>query len=239
MSDKLAKVETFAALAPVENDLGFNPAEVMAENVGAGGMDPSKLDRIKIPAGGGTAWELPTLDGKGDVAKELTGIIVAKRDVRSYYATKYTGGNEPPECYSLDCVNGVGEPGGNCETCPFSQWGTAKDDEGNFTDGQACKQRLMLLFIQKNSTLPMVINVPASSLKTMTPYFVRLGGAGLPFWCVVTNLTLVKDKTAAGIPYSQVQPEYVRTLDKETELPAMISYRKNLLPMFNLLQPEG
>jgi hypothetical protein len=240
MSDKLAKIDTFSALAPAgENDLGFDPAAVMAENMGAGGLDPTKLDRIKIPAGGGTAWEIPTLDGKGDVAKELEGIIVAKRDVRSYYATKYTGGNEPPECYSIDCKTGVGEPGGSCEECPFSEWGTAKDDEGNFTGGQACNQRLMMLFIQKNSILPLVISIPPSSLKSMTPYFLRLAGSGLYYWAVVSKLTLEKDKSGSGIDYSKVVPEYVRTLSVKEEIPAIKQYRQNLLPTFNLMQPES
>jgi hypothetical protein len=237
-NDKLAKVDTFAALAPMgETDLGFDPAQVMAENIGAAGIDPSKLDRVKIPAGGGQAWEIPTLDGKGDVAKELNVIIVAKADVRSYYDTKFSGGNEPPSCYSIDCVHGVGNPGGLCDDCAFSKFGTARDDEGNFTDGQACSQRLMMLCIKGDSTLPFVISAPPSSLKTIEPYFIRLAGQRLPFWAVVTNLSLQKQKSGSGIIYSQVQPEYVRTLTKD-EIASLREYRENLLPTFNLLAPE-
>jgi hypothetical protein len=240
MSTKLAKIDTFAAISPVTDDvseLGFSAQDVMAENLGPGGLDPTKLDRVKIPAGGGTAWEIPTLDGKGDVVKDLTVIIVAKRDVRSYYATKYSGGNEPPDCYSVNCIHGVGDPGGMCETCPFSQFGTAKDENGEFTDGQACSQRLMLLCIAPDSLIPFVVSVPPSSLKTMQPYFIRLAGQRLPYWAVVTTLTLNKDKSGSGITFSKVVPEYARTLTKD-EVVALRSYRENLLPTFNLVQPE-
>lgn len=238
MSDKLAKVDSFAALVPVDGPAGlFSQDEVMSDNIGVGGVSPSQLDRVKVPSGGGTAWEIPTLDGKGDVAKELDVIIVAARDVRSYYDTKYTGGNEPPVCHSLDCVTGVGEPGGNCEDCPFSQWESATDDDGNPTNGQACNQRKLMLCIAKDSALPFVISAPPTSLKSVGTYFLRLAGQMLPHWGVVTKLVLEKGKSGGGIDYSVIAPSYVRTLTPE-EVPAIRQYRKNLLPMFNLISAE-
>jgi len=232
---ELAQVTTFAALTPFgETATGFDPSEVMAENLGGAGLSPSQLDKVKIPSGGGIAWEIPTLDGKGDIAKELTVIIVAKNEIRSFYASKYTGGNEAPDCYSIDCKTGVGKPGGQCAGCPNAEWGTAKDENGNPTNGQACKQRIMLLCISENSSLPFLINAPTTSLKTLHAYFMRLAGANLPFYGVVTSLKLAKGKSGGGIDHSVIEPEWVRNLTVE-EIPGIRAYRANLLPMFNLV----
>jgi hypothetical protein len=234
-NDQLAKIDSFAALVPAsEAAASFDRSEVMSENLGAGGLNPSDLDRVKIPAGGGTAWEIPTLDGRGDVAKELNVIIVAARDVRSYYSEKYNGDKNPPDCVSLDCVNGVGDPGGLCASCPMAQWGSAVDQTGNPTAGQACAQRKMMLCITENSTLPFVISAPPSSLKNLKKYFMRLAGAGLPYFGVVTKLTLERTASGSGIDHSVIVPEYIRTLTEE-EIPAIKSYRSGLLPMFNMV----
>lgn len=229
---------TFAALAPMNDEESlFAPDEVMADNFGNQTLNPNDLDRVKIPAGGGTAWEVPTIDGEIEYRKELNVIIVAQRDVRSYYSTAFDGGNAPPDCYSLDCVNGIGEPSGKCVTCPFSQWGSATDANGNPTDGQACNQRKLLLCISEDSTLPFLISAPPSSLKALKKYLVRLSGAKLPFWGVVTSLTLEKQKSGGGIDHSVINPKYVRTITKE-EIPLMRSYRQSLLSMFDMVRPD-
>lgn len=238
MADKLAKVDTFQAIVPASDAKAlFNRNEVIEENMGAGGLSPNQLDRVKVPSGGGLAFEVPTLDGSGDIAKSLEVVIVAARDIRAYYATKYKGGNQPPDCFSIDCVHGNGNPGGMCQTCPFSQWGSAVDDEGQPTNGQACSQKKMMLCITKESTIPFVISAPPTSLKSLQSYFLRLAGQGLPYWGVVTKLSLEKGKSTGGIDYSVLKPEYVRTLTEE-EVPYMRAYRANLLPMFNLVKPE-
>lgn len=239
MGDKLAKVSTFAAIAPLDKTSAalFDRSEVMAENLGAGGLSPNQLDRVKVPAGGGTTWEIPTLDGRGEAIKELQVIIVAAQDVRAYYATAYDGGNNPPDCYSLDCKFGVGDPGGPCEACPWSQFGTGKDANGNPTNAQACSQKKMMLCIREDSTLPFVISAPPGSLGAVSKYFMRLAGANLPYYGVVTSLTLEKVKSGNGTPYSMVKPEFVRALTAE-EVPGIKAYRANLLPMFRLATPS-
>ena len=38
-------------------------AEIIKENIGNSSIGQFDLDRIKIPAGGGVIWSVPTLDG--------------------------------------------------------------------------------------------------------------------------------------------------------------------------------
>ena len=86
--------------------------DAVAANLGDSAMSASDLERIKIPAGGGTAWTVQGLDGE-EMLKELSGIIVAWRDTRAYWSVpmEQSDGNMPPDCYSLDARTGIGKPG--------------------------------------------------------------------------------------------------------------------------------
>ena len=231
----LAKAEPFRALVPmIEGGSGFDPAAVMRENIGPDGLDPNSLDKVKIPSGGGIAWEIPTLDGTGDIAKTLEVVIVAAQDVRAYYSTRYTGDKNPPDCVSLDAKTGAGEPGGPCATCQHAQWGTAKNDEGEFTDGQACSQKKMMLCLNQDSTLPFVIKIPSGSLGNLSKYFMRLAGANLFYYAVVTRLSLEKKASGSGVDYSTVVPEFVRALSPE-EFAGVVNYRGGMLDKFTAI----
>lgn len=71
-----------------------------AMNEDCAGID-LQLDRIKIPAGGSTAFEIPGADADDtQMAKEITGVILFNHPANAYY--KYTGGSNPPDCSSFD-----------------------------------------------------------------------------------------------------------------------------------------
>ena len=78
------------------------------------------FDRIKIPSGGTTAFEVPG-DSEDDVemVKEINGVILYNHPAFSFYTEKYTGGNNPPDCGSFDGV--VGYVG---NTCGFASCGS-------------------------------------------------------------------------------------------------------------------
>ena len=61
--------------------------QVLAENLGAGGMSEFDLQRIKIPAGGGIAFEVTDLDGEKSVPK-IKAVILLHRDVRGYWPSR-------------------------------------------------------------------------------------------------------------------------------------------------------
>jgi len=56
--------------------------DAVLANLGDNGVSAQDFERVKIPAGGGTAWALQSLDGE-ELVKELAGIIVAWRDTRA------------------------------------------------------------------------------------------------------------------------------------------------------------
>ena len=127
--------------------------EAMNVNVGDGGLNATDLERIKIPAGGGTAWTIQGLDGE-EMLKELSGIIIAWRDTRAYWSVpmEESDGNMPPDCYSLDARTGEGKPGGNCHKCPNAEFGS-----GSKGEGQACKLVRQLFLVREDNLLPEIV----------------------------------------------------------------------------------
>lgn len=166
------------------------------------------FDRIKIPAGGSTAFEVPG-DDEDDVtmAKDITGVILFNHPAYAYYVDKYTGGSNPPDCGSFDGISGSGNPGGSCATCPYNQFGSG--------DGQskACKNRRFIYVIREGELFPMVLSLPTGSLKEFTKYVKRQLTKGRKLNQVVTKISLKKATSNSGIAYSQAVFSFVRPLD--------------------------
>jgi hypothetical protein len=171
----------------------------VAANLGDGNINTWDFERIKIPAGGGTAWTIQNLDGE-EMVKEISGIIVAWRDTRAYWSVpmEQSDGNMPPDCCSLDARTGTGKPGGDCRKCPFAQFGS--DPRGG---GQACKLVRQLFFIREDNLLPEIVNLPPSSVKPARQYFMRLASKAVPCYSLITKIALEKTKNTQGIVYSR------------------------------------
>lgn len=172
------------------------------------------IETIKVPAGGGIAWQVPT-DGEDEVTKAFDGIIIAQRATRQYWASGIDeGGTSRPDCHSagdIDLVPGVGTPGGNCRTCPLGQFNS--DPDGG--DGKACKDHILLFIMMPDSFLPICLQLPTMSIKTFKEHMVKKSRAGRRFSQAVTQFTLKEVLNKAGIMYSQVQFKSVANLSPE------------------------
>lgn len=193
------------------------PAEQLTrfliENIGSQGLKPTDLDRIKVPAGGGSSWEVPTLKGP-EPMKVIEGIILTFKDQRAYWKSKDTN-NAPPDCSSPDSLIGIGNPGGACHKCPLAQFGSALDAKGGTAKGQACKQMRLLLFLRQETMLPMLISLPPTSIQYAKKYFLRLVSNGYPYYGVTTQLRLEQAKNAGGTSYSVATLDMGRALEPE------------------------
>lgn len=196
------------------------PAEklvaVIQANV-AGGISPFDLMRLKVPAGGGIAWTVPSLSGPAESEKIIEGVIVAWSDQRAYWKQEFSGAGTPPDCASRDNITGVGEPGGRCRTCALAQFGSAPKKANAKSDprGQACKQMRLLFIIRPGDLLPIIVAVPPTSLKNVRDYFLNLAREGVPYYQCTTRLGLASDKNADGIAYSLVEPRLGQQLSDE------------------------
>ena len=195
MSNELTKTNTGYIIPNVSNDV----TEGIAEELN--GLNIS-LDKIKIPAGGGLAFEVPGEDPESpDSEKEVVGVIVDHYPLNSFWAEKYTGQNVAPECFSTDSRTGIGTPGGECAKCPYNKFGSGEDGQS-----KACKNAHRLYILRSGELYPVVITIPPTSLKSLSDYLAkRIVTKGLRSYGVVTKLTLKKATNNTGITYSQVQ----------------------------------
>lgn len=217
------------AIANFESDMGMSLEEIIAENTSeADGINPFDLNRVKMPAGGGGMWEVPSSEGPQG-AKAIEGVVVAWRTQRAYWSEPYGagGGATPPQCYSDDGIIGHGDPGLPCGECPFSQFGS--DPRGV---GQACKQMRMLFMLRPQDMLPLVVILPPMSIKPCQQYFLQLGSEGRPFWSVVTSIGLDSAVAKEGQKYSKATFRKARDLAPD-ERGAMQRYGAQLKPLIN------
>lgn len=214
---EIAETSGYAALANMDT-----VNSTLAED--CDGLEFS-LDKIKIPSGGGTAFEVPTdEEGETDMVKEITGVILYNHATNSYYKEKYSGGSNPPDCGSFDGKVGVGTPGGDCKTCPYNKFGSG--------DGKskACKNRRMLYILQENEFFPVVLSLPPGSVGSYTNYVKRLVSKGLRPNSVVTKITLKKVASSDGINYSQAvfKNDRLLTAQEKQALAPMVEQMKEM-----------
>ena len=73
-----------------------------------------------------------------------------------------------------------------------------------------------LFILRKDDILPLVVILPPSSLKVARKFFLRLASQGVPYYGVVVEITLEKDKSETGITYSKANLTLKSRLDAET-----------------------
>ena len=189
-----------------DNDFG----KVMAEELD--GLDVT-FEKIKIPSAGSITFEVPDDDGETDAVKEFSAVILYQHPLFCYYKTKYTGGNNPPDCGSFDGKTGIGDPGGDCKSCPLNQYETA--DEGK---GKACKNRRRIYVLREGEVFPLLLSLPTGSLKEFTNYLKRLLSKGKKSNNVVTRFSLQKATSSGGVVYSQAQFAVDRVLTPDEQV---------------------
>lgn len=166
-----------AELATVENFKIVTGMEAMDEELRAeledelddldddGGIDAK---HIKIPSGGGKAFEVETDDPDDpEVMKEVTGVIIFTHRMNAYWAQKFGEAgedgniNKSPDCSSMDGKQGVNRETGEirtCDTCPYNQFGS----DGK---GKACKNMRRLYIMMNNRPDIYLLTVPPTSIK--------------------------------------------------------------------------
>ena len=227
--------------------------EVVKENLRGDAITEFDLPRVKVPAGGGKAWVIPTFEGE-DITETLTGVIVDWGVRRQYWESSTSDGEGgPPDCSSVDGEVGIGNTGGissvinsydvdgkpaayeyDCEACPLNQFGTAVGDDGQPREGKACKEQRMLFLLPEGELLPWAVPMPPTSIGPVRRYFQRMSSRAIPFYGVVTTIRLEQLRNGPNL-YSVAAPSADRRLDSD-ELARVKSYRAGLLPMLATVQ---
>lgn len=175
----------------------MNIAEMMAEELD--GLDAG-FERIKIPSAGSTVFEIPGEDpNEPEAVKDFSAVILFHHPLHAFYRSKYTGGNNPPDCGSFDGIIGEGDPGGECKKCPYNQFGSGENG------AKACKNRRRIFVLREGEIFPLLLSLPTGSLREFTRYLKRLLSKGRKSNSVVTRFSLKKATNNGGIAYSQAQ----------------------------------
>jgi hypothetical protein len=151
----------------------------------------------------GDSRELITKPGEDEPASSIEVVIIGRNPHRSkvFYATGYTEGSDAkPTCYSNNGIQPESDAeqpqSKKCATCAHNQWGSRVTENGG--KGKACadSQRLAVAPVGL-VTDPMLIRVPAASLKTLDQYSESLVKRNVPYQLVVTKI---------GFDYSVAHP---------------------------------
>lgn len=185
-------------------------AEAIVEEMDGLGSVP--YDRVKIPSGGGIAFELPGEDDEDtESATELVGVILYHHPVNAYWKDKFGGGNEQPDCSSYDGKQGIEKETGvinNCAECPHNQFGSGENGSG-----KACKNAHRIYMLREGNPVPLILSLPPTSLKYMRDYISKkILLKGMRSYHAVTKITLKKEKSAAGITYSRAAFTFIGKL---------------------------
>ncbi len=177
------------------------------------------FDRVKIPSGGGLAFELPGEDEDDyETEKTITGIIVDQHSTNAYWADSYAGGNAPPDCSSMDGKSGIDKAGAThgCAGCPNNQWGSDLKQDGSFGRGKACKNSRRIYILREGEMFPLLLTLPPTSLKNFGNFLAKrvLARDKLPAE-VITEVSLKKATSGDGISYSQAKFKIVGLLSEE------------------------
>lgn len=196
-------------------------AEIIDNNLE--GMSP-EFYAIKFPSGGGVAFEVLDDNGEVDAIKEIQGVIIDHHPMNSFYAKKFDGGNESPDCSSLDGEIGYAKLSAplpwagdkmHCSLCPANKF----DEDGT----KKCRNQRRVHLMRENEIFPIRITIPPTSLKAFKDYIMGLTSKAIAFQSVVTSIKLKKAESKGGIIYSAAVFSKVKTL-KSDEFISMKKY---------------
>lgn len=185
---------------------------------------------IKIPSGGGKAFEVETDDPEDpEVLKEVDGVIIFTHRMNAYWPHKFGetdedgNTNKIPDCSSMDGKSGLMRETGeirDCATCPFNQFGS----EGA---GKACKNMRRLYILRDGKPDVYLLTVPPTSLKDINKALKALmGKTKTPYTRQIVTFKLSVAESKDKIKYSRV------SLEKKALLP------EKLFPVTQKLRAE-
>lgn len=238
----------------------MTPAEqVLADIVGETGDSSLAYDvkptRLTTAPGGGKSFQ----DGDGKIyAAPLRGVIIEAVKTRAYWPEK--DGSKIPFCSSVGAMFGVVNPGVTtedfraaasapkphhyvtdvesgsygkekyaCAECPMSEFGSAHQGVGD-ASGQACKAKVMFLFLPEGWSFPCLVSVSTMSIKPWSSYASSLKQqSGREFYAFFTEIDIEKKMSPrSNKAYGQLKFSNLGAIEDVGQLRAVGSLRAGL-----------
>lgn len=212
------KFQLVTGFEDMDEDLKAELEDEMDDLDDDGGIDAK---HIKIPSGGGKAFEVETDDPDDpEVMKEIQGVILFSHNMNAYWKHRYGetdengNANKVPDCASMDGDTGVDRTTGeikDCSTCPFNQFGS--DDSGR---GKACRNMRRFYLMMSGRPDIYLLTVPPSSRRDVNRSLREMMARRFPYTQQVASFKLIVAESADKIKYSRV------TLERAGMLPAAL-----------------
>ncbi len=115
----------------------------------------------------------------GNKGIEFEAIILKETPVNVFYLSKYDPSNPTnPDCWSLGGLKPdeavEKKQNDSCITCPNNRFGTGTDREGKRSKGKACKNARRLVLKVEGVDMPVLLNLPPTSIKSLNAYLKML-----------------------------------------------------------------
>lgn len=167
---------------------------VFANATGTGGFPVVSIKGKVFHINRGDEKTLITKPDDDEAAGSIRVVILATNPNKSkvYYEHGYEeGSQDKPDCYSLDGVTPADDAedpqAKKCAACPHNQWGSRITDNGK--KGKACADSMRLAIAAPDQLNdPMLLRVPAASLKTLGQYGAQLAKRGVEPIHVITKI---------------------------------------------------
>lgn len=149
-------------------------------------------------------------DGEDEAVRSLVAVIIKANPGISkvFYEGKFVEGQDSkPACYSNDGKTPAADAAkpqcATCQDCPRNQWGSRITEDGKKGKECADSRRLAVAALDTISD-PMLLRVPATSLKALMEYNKLLNVRGVPYQAVVTRIGFEKGAAHPSLVFKPV-----------------------------------
>lgn len=154
----------------------------------------------------------------GDGARGSIEVVVVKASAaiaKIFYKGGYVeGSSSPPDCWSSNGVTpdaaAQNKQASTCAQCPMNAWGSRVTESGK--QGKACSdsRRIAIVPLEdiQNEAFggPMLLRIPAASLKDLKAYGDRLNSFGFPYYAVATRISFDPKEAYPKFVFKEMRP---------------------------------
>lgn len=162
--------------------------------------------------------EIPLMREDGDGARASIEVVIVKAATaisKIFYANGYQdGSNQAPDCWSSDGIKPdascASKQHPTCAACPRNAWGSRVTEAGK--QGKQCADSRRIAVVPANDIDneafggPMLLRVPAASLKDLKAYGEMLNGYGYPYYAVSTRISFDVKESFPKFVFGAIKP---------------------------------
>lgn len=171
---------------------GLGSNDDLTAGVSGGYPILSYRGKVWAVSSGGDRQVITGEDGDPKGSLEVVLVKANPHISKIYYPNGYEeGSNEKPTCYSNDgiapALDAEMSQAAKCAVCPHNQWGSRISETGG--KGKACADsRRIAVSPVGDIENPMLLRIPAASLRTLADYAQMLVRRQTPYQAVVTKI---------------------------------------------------